>query len=110
MSAAELSAFCPEAALVGSKLQMDQEKSGVHLADAGARAELRRLMELGQHYPSAFNAALVGQGGGGADGHGVARRQAGGLSLRTEVMGVPDTSHRTIPALPICGDLCALHL
>jgi hypothetical protein len=38
---------------------VDHEKSGIGLADTGRRAELRRLMELGQHYPSAFNAALV---------------------------------------------------
>ncbi len=59
LSRSELAAFDPETAMVGLKLQVDHEKSGVHIEDAGRRAELRRLMELGQHYPSAFNAALV---------------------------------------------------
>lgn len=62
MTPAELAAFDAETALVASKLQIDHEKSGVHLADPVQRAELRRLLELGQHYPSAFNATLVSCG------------------------------------------------
>jgi hypothetical protein len=65
MSASELAGFFPEAVLVGTKLQVDQEKSGVHLQDESTRARLRRLMELGQHYPSAFQSALVGGLGAG---------------------------------------------
>jgi hypothetical protein len=67
MTAAELAGFDAETALVGSKLQVDHEKSGVHLEGAAERRELRRLLALGQHYPSAFNAALVGGGHGAGE-------------------------------------------
>jgi hypothetical protein len=79
MSAAEAAGFDAETALVGAKLQIDHEKSGIGLADPARREELRRLMELGQHYPSAFNAALVGGwvGGGGGGGAGGGGRGAG---------------------------------
>ncbi|GBF99345.1 hypothetical protein Rsub_11757 [Raphidocelis subcapitata] len=62
MSAAEVAEFDAETALVGSKLEVDHEKSGVHLEGAAERRELRRLLALGQHYPSAFNAALSDPG------------------------------------------------
>lgn len=60
MAASELAEWDAETALVGAKLQLDHEKAGVHITDAGARAALRHAMEANQHYPSAFNAALVG--------------------------------------------------
>ena len=56
---AQYQGFTAEAVIVGQKLLLDFEKSGIHLKDLEQREAVQELMARNGHYGALFNHALV---------------------------------------------------
>jgi hypothetical protein len=59
LTSQQLQQFTPEVVVVGQKLLLDFEKSGIHLQDPIIKERLQQLMARNGHFSAQFNSNLV---------------------------------------------------